>query len=101
MTVYSPYGENLKQITDLGAFTSSPKWSPNGKYIVFVSGSGIGDNTTFEIYSVGINDNKTQQLTENSFHDSNPIWSSNGSKIIFQSSTDDNVDIYMIDFDDN
>ena len=91
----------MKQITNLEAYSNSPKWSPNGKYIVFVSGSGIGDNTTFEIYSVSINDKKIQQLTENSFYDSNPTWSSNGSKIIFQSSTDDNVDIYMIDFDDN
>ena len=91
-------GENLKQLTQLGSYSDSPKWSPKGNNIAFVSGSGVTDNATFEIYSVDVRDNKIRQLTNNKYYDSNPIWSPDGSKIAFQSSTGDNVDLYMLNF---
>ena len=72
----------------------SPKWSPDGSKIVFVSGEGRGD-----IYLMNRDGSSVEQLTEDPNIDFLPNWSPNGQMIIFSSERNGNLELYTIDID--
>ncbi|MGG4468143.1 S9 family peptidase [Paenibacillus alvei] len=61
---------------------TSPRWSPNGEEIAFVSNRS-GKN---QIYVLNINGGEAKQLTFVRNGASNPVWSADGSEIAFQTS---------------
>ena len=63
--------------------------SPNGQQIAF---SYKGD-----IYTVGVNGGRANQITTNPAHDTRPIWSPNGQQIAFASDRLGGMDIYIVD----
>ncbi len=58
-----------------------PRWSPDGKWIVFESNRG-GD---FQLYTLPIAGGEAQAITRLSTEASNPVWSPDGSHIAFVS----------------
>ena len=56
------------------------KWSPDGKYLAFVS-EGIGGTTDIWIFKQ--NGKNLRRLTHNPEYDYDPFWSPDGSKICF------------------
>ena len=75
---------------------SHPKWSPNGRKIVFYSDRD-GDEEIFVMNADGTNQT---QLTDNSVSDIQPSWSPDGRRIVFVS--DRGVDgggIFVMDAD--
>ena len=63
--------------------------SPDGQQIAF---SYKGD-----IYTVGVNGGRANQITTNPAHDTRPIWSPNGQQIAFASDRLGSMDIYIVD----
>jgi Tol biopolymer transport system component len=68
-------GSNYRVVTPDDNITtyrdSEPSWSPDGKYIVYMSSkSGLG-----EIYRVQIETGEIERLTNNSDADGSPCWS--------------------------
>mgnify|MGYP003493499657 FL=1 len=63
--------------------------SPDGQQIAF---SYKGD-----IYTVGVNGGRANQITTNPAHDTRPIWSPNGQQIAFASDRLGGMDIYIVD----
>jgi len=63
-----------------------PRWSPDGKNIVFVSRRDGND----EIYIMDITSGEIERLTHNPARDLEPAWSSEGRKIAFISNRDPN-----------
>ena len=63
--------------------------SPDGQQIAF---SYKGD-----IYTVGVNGGRANQITTNPAHDTRPVWSPNGQQIAFASDRLGSMDIYIVD----
>ncbi len=73
-------GTNIRQFTHGDAGESSPVFSPDGKWIAFVSSRGGASNNIFVISTTG---GEASQLTHISTGAANPLWSPDGKFIAF------------------
>ncbi len=92
-----PDGTELQQLTDNNISDFSPRWSPDGDWIVYV---GEWKEITFfwtdndaEIYRVRPDGTELQQLTDNNLGDNSPRWSPDGEWIAYAV---DNSEIYRM-----
>jgi dipeptidyl aminopeptidase/acylaminoacyl peptidase len=67
------------QITDLPGNTNSPRWSPDGHHIAFVSERG--DHSFIGVYDFG--HNSVHYLAPSADRDGSPRWSPDGKQIAF------------------
>ncbi|MFC7441675.1 DPP IV N-terminal domain-containing protein [Laceyella putida] len=76
-------GRNQVRLTNshFPTFDSSPRWSPDGKKIVFAKSDG-------NLYLIEVASKKVKALTQvnEGVHHAEPDWSPDGSKIVFHSS---------------
>ena len=69
-------GENQIQVTDSKkGYAQNPKWSPDGKYLIF---SATKDNKNADIFVVRTDGEMLTQLTTNESTDAQPYWSKDG-----------------------
>lgn len=80
------------QLTETDEPESDVSWSPDGKWLLFVS-ERDGNK---EIYVMEASGNKQTRLTYNEIPDYQPVWSPNGGKIVFVSELDGDPDIFMM-----
>ena len=78
--VINPDGSGLAKV----AQGSLPSWSPDGRRVAFVSGTG----TSRDIFAISADGSDQTNLTDNPFDDYNPSWSPDGKRIAFVSSRD-------------
>lgn len=75
---------------------SYPNLSPDGRFLVYASGTGFALN----LYRLELATNEILQLTNNDFEDSAASWSPDGSAIIFQREDEQgNRDVWEVDAD--
>lgn len=86
-------GTNQIQLTNsqFPVYDASPRWSPNGKKIVFSRSDG-------NIYTIQVDNKKVTNLTntEEPIFNSEPDWSPDGSKIIFHSNRTERSHLYVM-----
>jgi TolB protein len=70
-----------------------PRWSPNGRKILFESRSGKNRN----VHVVNADGTRHQNLARSTRYDGQPNWSPDGRSIVFVSNRDGNRDIYVMD----
>jgi len=70
-------GSNVRQLTKGNASHSSPRWSPDGGHIAYVTGG--------QIWTMENDGDDTKQVTRISTGAGNPVWSPNGRWIAFAS----------------
>lgn len=75
-------GTNIKQLTSDSLNEVTPKWSPDGKQIVYCIDV---DTVNSDIYIMNADGTNKKQLTTFPGDDSHPNWSPDGKKIIFNS----------------
>ena len=83
----------LKQITS-GAFDdSSPRWSPDGKSILFVSNrtDDPDTNTNTDLFIVSAEGGELRKLTINQGPDDSPSWSPDGKWIVYSTSVQPDI----------
>jgi TolB protein len=89
-------GKNSKTLLPHKAFDESPRWSPDGKRIAWVS-TRDGNQ---EIYTAdAATGGDIRRLTNDAGFDNNPAWSPDGKKIAFVSSRFGNFEICTMDAD--
>ena len=89
-------GHNQVRLTHHPAVDVQPSWSPNGRWIAFVSNRNGGN---FQIYLMDSNGKNLIRLTDGAWNQ-NPAWSPNGRQIAFESTAgESNLDIYVIGTD--
>ena len=88
-------GANNRVLIPNQAFEESPRWSPDGKRIVFVS-TRDGNQ---EIYVASADGKTVDRLTRETAADNNPNWSPDGKQIAFTSNRDGNYEIYVMNAD--
>ena len=90
--VMSADGSGVTQLTDNSASDALPIWSPDGRWIAFISNRD-GD---YEIYVMNANGSGATQLTDNSAFDIPYAWSPDGRWIAFASDLDGDRELYLV-----
>ncbi len=91
-------GSSMRNITNNPAFDAWPRWSPDGKKIVFGSNRG---GTDYEIYVMKADGSGVARLTELHGRNTSPKWSPDGKKISFDHAAQGECDIFTIDAPQN
>jgi Tol biopolymer transport system component len=79
--VSDPDGSNPVRLTDLRAYTMTPRWSPDGQYIAFASNV----EGEFDLYVAPATGGKPRRLTSHPAIDIGPVFSRDGKSIYFAS----------------
>ncbi len=92
-------GRNRQRLTNLGMLAMSPKWSPDGKEILFAV---QGPNIPPSVYSVEVKTGKTKKVfVANSGVALTPDWMPGGETFAVALSHDANTEIYEVDLKGN
>jgi TolB protein len=88
-------GTNIRRITHEGTYHDSPRWSPDGTRLIYVSRIEY----RFDLYVYNFTTDSTIKLTENAGRNENPTWSPDGRHILFSSNRNGKYQLYSIDYD--
>ncbi len=62
---------------------SHARYSPDGRYIVYTTGSDLNNSRTWEIALLDTQTGQTRNLTNNTTRDASPVFSPDGSRIMY------------------
>ncbi len=85
-------GKIIKRVTDSWGIDVSPKFSPDGRKIVFVSRR----RGSPQIFIKNLDTNQIRRLTFEGGYNTSPAWSPNGDRIVYVGIRDGRTDIYTI-----
>ena len=88
-------GKNQQPLTRDTRNYLAPRFSPDGKKIIYYSKDGMND----EIYIIEADGNNRLNLSSTPGNDNLPQFSPDGSKIVFTSDRDGNREIYLMNSD--
>jgi TolB protein len=88
-------GSDRKPLVPHVAFEESPRFSPDGKTLIWVSTRAKNP----DIWSVAIDGKNPKPLTNDPAFDINPNWSPDGKQIVFCSTRHGNYEIYVMKSD--
>ncbi|KAA3643237.1 MAG: hypothetical protein DWQ07_22230 [Chloroflexi bacterium] len=85
-------GSDLRQLpTRIGSF--DPAWSPTNEYMLYTVGF---DSNRSQIFRLNLQDNTTENLTNNEKLNMHPVWSPDGRRIIFVSAINGGLRLFVI-----
>ena len=89
---------SLLYSTDNELYTSALRLNKQAEKFVFAQKTGETDEST-EIFTIDVDGQNLQRLTDNNYWDLYPAWSPDGMRIAFLSKRDNDLDIYMMNTD--
>jgi TolB protein len=76
-------GNNDEEILDTGQRMSHPRYSPDGRYLIFTMGPEPRDARTWEIARLDTETGELVTLTNNNVRDASPVFSPDGQSILY------------------
>jgi TolB protein len=89
-------GQNLRRLTSNSISDWSPEWSPDGRFILYLSIVGNNDPAIFIMNSDG---SGARQLYNSQYYEWGADWSADGSQIIFTRDENDKGVLYAMNVD--
>lgn len=97
--LFSKNGKRVKTLVENGKRNYYPKWSSDGKELVYFSRKDT-ENNDDEVYSINAQTGKELRLTNWHKHNFCPSWSNDDSKIVYVTSMEGSrPEIYIMDRD--
>jgi Tol biopolymer transport system component len=91
-------GTGLKRLTNDSVDDIAPAWSPNGRYIAFISASGSGEQRISSLYLMKPDGTQKTPLVSDRFVYPDFAWSPDSRLIVFSGQEEtDTPDLYVID----
>ena len=90
-------GSNQIRVTQNGAVDEQPQWSPDNKWIAYVSEES-GDREINRV-EIDVEDPSPERLTRTDGADEDPRWSPDGARLAFVSHRHGNPEIYLMNAD--
>lgn len=78
-----PDGNNLQNLTNANSDDTDAAWSPDGKWIAFVSNRKVDEGDGLHLFVMDLNGQQVRQLTHQNGGRS-PAWSPDGKQIAYQ-----------------
>ena len=85
-------GTDLEALVTEGQWNTNPKFSRDGRRIIFASGR----NFNLDIYALNLDTQEVDRLTTHLGDDREPDWSPDGEQIVFISSREGNPDVFTM-----
>jgi len=82
-------GSGLKQVTNLGAASFAPFFTPDAKQIIFSSNYGDPKGRNFDLLLVNVDGSGLERITNNDTFDGFPMFSPDGRTLVFASNRND------------
>ncbi|MDE0317174.1 MAG: hypothetical protein OXM61_20015 [Candidatus Poribacteria bacterium] len=98
--VMSNNGKNVRQLTDTPFWDTSPRWSPDGKHIIFMRDLGpAGEQQAqqVDIFIIHADGSNERRLTHHPLNDVFLCWSPDGSHIAFSGRRSGNGEIHIME----
>ena len=89
-------GSRVRQLTNSPLWDVSPRWSPDGKHILFRRDLG-GGGQQLDIFIIDADGSNERRLTDHPKNDGRATWSPDGQHIAFSSSRSGNIEIYIME----
>jgi Tol biopolymer transport system component len=86
-------GQNVRKITATGAQEDTPRWTPDGRQIVYVSNA----TGAYQVWIMNADGTEARRLTDGPAFNTQPSVSPDGKTISFASTRDNNWEIYLMD----
>jgi TolB protein len=91
-------GSNRRQLTNTRIDEWSPEWSPDGRFIVFMSERDSSTNPG--IFVMNADGSDVRLVYNGPYEEWGPVWSADGSQIVFSmDQPDGTADIYIMNND--
>ena len=74
--------DSAQQLTDGPGYDYQPDWSPDGRYVVYTSGSG----EVLELWILDMESGRSRQVTHDAAVNLEPRWSPDGRRLVYTSS---------------
>jgi TolB protein len=95
INICSADGADDKTLVPHKAFEESPRWSPNGKLVLWVS---TRDKNP-DLYTVDAEGKNEKRLTSDPAYDLHPAWSPDGKRIVFASGRSGRQKLHLMNAD--
>ena len=89
-------GSRVQQLTNSGLWDVSPRWSPDGKHILFRRDLGA-EGQQLDIFIMNVDGSNERRLTFHPKNDGSATWSPDGQHIAFSSSRSGNREIHIME----
>ena len=78
-------GKQAHRVTDLGAASFAPVFTPDGKHLVFSANLRDSKSAAFDLYEIRLDGTELAQLTHSGTFDAFPMFSPDGQRLAFAS----------------